>query len=206
MRKFLELLLVLLSCSANPRVQASGVPKSSRSNAISNNIKLVGIPAAVAALVPGKAFLDGPTFNEDVSMTGKTVVLTGGNSGLGKETAVKLASLGGNVIILCRNPAAATEAVEEIKRRSGSSSISALKMDLADLSSIESCVTELKKNLGGSGVDVVVNNAGVMAIPSREVTRDGFERQMGINHLGHFVFTSKLFENGLVGKGSSPTR
>jgi NAD(P)-dependent dehydrogenase (short-subunit alcohol dehydrogenase family) len=89
----------------------------------------------------------------------------GGNTGLGKETGVKLASLGAETLILCRTPSRAESAVAEIKQRSGSNAVRALSLDLADLKSIEKCTNELKSSVGK--IDILVNNAGVMAIPTR---------------------------------------
>jgi NAD(P)-dependent dehydrogenase (short-subunit alcohol dehydrogenase family) len=166
------------------------------------------IGAAAALAVGGKIISDGPIFSESISMVGKTVAITGANTGLGKEAAVKLATLGANVILLCRDLAAADVAKMEIEQRSSSSvdgsghgRVSCLPLDLASIKSIESCVAQLKSTV--PNVDVLMNNAGVMAIPTREVTSDGFERQMGINHLGHFALTALLMKAGLIRATSS---
>ena len=161
----------------------------------------IRIGAAAALAVGGKFISDGPVFSESISMIGKTVAITGANTGLGKEAAVKLATLGANVILLCRNLAAADDAKVEIEQRSSSRRVTCLSLDLASIKSIESCVAQLKSKV--PNVDVLMNNAGVMAIPTREITTDGFEKQMGINHLGHFVLTALMMKAGLIRASSS---
>jgi NAD(P)-dependent dehydrogenase (short-subunit alcohol dehydrogenase family) len=131
-------------------------------------------------------------FNEAINLRDRLAVITGGNSGLGKETAIKLASLGAETIILCRNPEKADAAVAEIKARSGNDKIKAMSLDLSSLKSIKQCAEDLKGVT--NKIDILVNNAGVMALPNKELTEDGFERQMGINHLGHFSLTSQIFQ------------
>jgi NAD(P)-dependent dehydrogenase (short-subunit alcohol dehydrogenase family) len=131
-------------------------------------------------------------FNEAINLRDRLAVITGGNSGLGKETAIKLASLGAETIILCRNPEKADAAVAEIKAKSGNDKIKAMSLDLSSLKSIKQCAEDLKGVT--NKIDILVNNAGVMALPTKELTEDGFERQMGINHLGHFSLTSQIFE------------
>lgn len=122
-------------------------------------------------------------------MAGKTAVITGGNTGLGKETASKLYNLGANTIILCRDSTKAQSAIDDIMRRRNSptkksieNSLSFKILDLTSLKQIEECAATLKRDL--DRIDILVNNAGVMAIPSREFTSDGFEKHIGINHLG----------------------
>ena len=176
-------------------------PVSLRERLVGNKIPLLSV--AALALGTGKVLSDGPAFNEPVSLAGQTIVITGANSGLGKEAAIKLASLGAKkVIILCRNPVAAAAAITEIEQRSRTKGhVSTIALDLGDLKSIENCVKQLKSEV--DNIDVLLNNAGVMAIPQREVTSDGFERQIGINHLGHYALTLLLLKNGLIKSSSS---
>ena len=112
--------------------------------------------------------------------TGRTVVVTGANSGLGEATARQLAAHGATVILACRNVAKGEAAAA---RMSGDVEVRAL--DLADLSSVRRFAEGVDK------IDVLVNNAGVMAVPKR-TTVDGFESQIGTNHLGHFTLTALL--------------
>jgi NAD(P)-dependent dehydrogenase (short-subunit alcohol dehydrogenase family) len=121
--------------------------------------------------------------------TGKTVLVTGANSGLGLRSAQAMARAGASVIIACRNPAKAAEALADVKDAARGAEPVAVSLDLADLSSVAACAEEV----GGRAtrLDVLMNNAGVMAIPRQE-TADGFEAQFGTNHLGHFALTGRL--------------
>ena len=148
--------------------------------------------ATVAGLTFGKRVINGPSFEENVSLADRVAVITGGNTGLGKETAIKLASLGAETYILCKSPDRAQAALKEICARSGSNKISSLQVDLSDLQSVSRCANQLKSRVGR--IDIMINNAGVMAIPKRELTADGFEKHLGINHLGHFALTGQLME------------
>jgi NAD(P)-dependent dehydrogenase (short-subunit alcohol dehydrogenase family) len=112
--------------------------------------------------------------------SGRTFVVTGANSGLGFATARALAGAGGHVVLACRNAEKANAAAARI---AGSTEVRAL--DLADLGSVREFAA------GIDAADVLVNNAGVMALPLRR-TRDGFEMQFGTNHLGHFALTGLL--------------
>ncbi|MFN8049951.1 MAG: SDR family oxidoreductase [Acidimicrobiales bacterium] len=122
-------------------------------------------------------------------MEQRTVVITGANAGIGKETAVALASAGDRVIIACRNPGKAAEAVMEIASRSASTSVESVTLDLASLASVRACAEELNDRT--DRIDVLVNNAGLI-LSGREVTVDGFETTFGVNHLGHFLLTNLL--------------
>ena len=112
--------------------------------------------------------------------TGRTVIVTGANSGLGRVTAAELANAGAHVVLACRNTAKGDEAAATMK---GSVEVRAL--DLADLASVRRFAESV------DSVDILINNAGVMAIPQRR-TADGFEMQFGTNHLGHFALTGLL--------------
>ena len=137
--------------------------------------------------IQGKLIINGPAFSENVSLLGQTAVITGGNTGLGKETALKLHGLGANTIILCRDSEKAKVAIDEINERNKGrvqqgNTLTFRKLDLSSLKSVEECSLQLKKDC--DKIDILVNNAGVMAVPTREITLDGFEKTMGINHLG----------------------
>ena len=101
---------------------------------------------------------------------------------MGKETALKLATLNANLYLLCKDQSRGKEAADDIKRQSGNNNVKVLQIDLSSLRSIESCAYQLKSYV--DRIDVLVNNAGVMAIPTRQETTDGFEAHLGINHLG----------------------
>lgn len=119
----------------------------------------------------------------------KRALVTGGSSGMGKETAIALAKLGYEVVILCRNNARGELALQEIRRRSGSRDIYLAICDLGSLESIRSFAEDFKNSY--EGLQVLVNNAGVI-LPGRHETKDGYELQFGVNHLGHFLLTNLL--------------
>ena len=124
------------------------------------------------------------------SMKGKRVVITGGNSGLGLETARMLLFLGADVILACRNPHKAQLVIDQFRAEYPQRTIEFVPLDLSKLSSVRQAAE--KMNSMELTVDILVNNAGVLAGPFQR-TEDGFERQMGTNHFGHFALTGLLF-------------
>jgi NAD(P)-dependent dehydrogenase (short-subunit alcohol dehydrogenase family) len=121
----------------------------------------------------------------------KTVVITGGNAGIGKESAIAIASMGSRVIFTSRDARRGAEALAEVKERSGSSKVELLSLDLASLASIRSFAATLMSRT--DRIDVLLNNAGLLQT-NRSVTVDGFETTFGVNHLGHFLLTDLLRE------------
>ena len=113
--------------------------------------------AAIAVLYAGKRYLQGPKCNSKRGLDGKTVVITGGNTGIGKETAVDLARRGARVIIGCRNLQKGKEALKEIKERSGNSNVFLEELDLASLKSVRTFADKILSL--ESRVDVLINNA-----------------------------------------------
>ena len=124
-------------------------------------------------------------------LTGRTAVVTGANSGLGKEVARALADLGARVVLTARSAEKGEAAVAELREDVPARTIELLRLDLADLATVQAAAAELHDRL--DRLDVLVNNAGVMAPPFR-TTVDGFELQLGTNHLGHFAFTAQLLD------------
>ncbi|MFZ1162215.1 oxidoreductase [Mycobacterium sp.] len=114
------------------------------------------------------------------SFAGRTVIVTGANSGLGEVTARELARVGARVILAVRNTGKGKTAARKMKGK-----VDVRPLDLQDLASVRQFAD------GVEGVDILVNNAGIMAVP-RAVTADGFESQIGTNHLGHFALTNLL--------------
>jgi len=112
------------------------------------------------------------------------VLVTGANSGLGRQTALVLARRGATVLMGCRDPERSRAALEQV-RAGGAASL--VTLDLADLASVRKAAAEVRERTGDA-LDVLVNNAGVMATPHRRTT-DGFELQIGTNHLGHAALT-----------------
>ncbi|XP_066977473.1 retinol dehydrogenase 11-like isoform X1 [Macrobrachium rosenbergii] len=124
-------------------------------------------------------------------MEGKIVIVTGANSGIGKETARDLASRGAIVIMACRNRQAALEALRDIRTTTGDGDLIFMDLDLADLTSIRTFASNFLEKF--DKLDVLVNNAGVYVPPDeRKKTKDGFEIHFGVNHLGHFLLTHLL--------------
>jgi len=124
------------------------------------------------------------------SQAGKTALITGANSGIGYQAALELARHGAHVLLGCRNEAKGLAALERLRREAPSASAEVVLLDVASLASIRAFASAF---LGrGIVLDLLINNAGVMALPKRELTEDGFERQFGTNHLGHFALTGLL--------------
>ena len=118
-------------------------------------------------------------------------MVTGGNVGLGLETARLLAQHGATVVLACRDQGKATAAAAEIRRSAPAARIDPLPLDLGSLDSVRSAVETLRTL--HQRVDLLINNAGVMR-PPRAVTSDGFELQLGTNHLGHFALTGLVLD------------
>ncbi|ALR12564.1 short-chain dehydrogenase [Mycobacteroides saopaulense] len=123
-------------------------------------------------------------------LTGKLAVVTGANSGLGLGLTKALAQAGAEVILAVRNPEKGQRAIAEIKDENPSATVSMRHLDLSSLASIAALGDQL--NDEARPVDILINNAGIMTPPSRDVTDDGFELQFGSNHLGHFALTGHL--------------
>jgi NAD(P)-dependent dehydrogenase (short-subunit alcohol dehydrogenase family) len=120
----------------------------------------------------------------------KTAVVTGGNSGIGKETANELARMGAHVVIAARNPAKAAAAVEEIRTRTGAGDrIETMPIDLASFASVRAFVDAFTQTR--DRLDILVNNAGLV-LRKKVVTVDGHEATFQINHLSHFLLTTAL--------------
>ncbi|MEW9551795.1 oxidoreductase [Nonomuraea sp. NPDC050783] len=118
-------------------------------------------------------------------LTGTTAVVTGANSGIGLPTALELARHGARVVLAARSPERGGEAVAGILRQVPGARVEYRRLDLADLSSVREFAAAT------DAVDLLVNNAGIGMI-ARQETRDGFEMQFGVNHLGHFALTGLL--------------
>jgi len=122
---------------------------------------------------------------------GVIAVVTGSNSGIGFIAARELARAGATTVMACRNAEKAADAEAKIRADVPEADLTVLPLDLADLSSVRAFATDLGQRY--DGLDLLVNNAGVMAIPHR-TTKDGFEMQLGTNHLGHFALTGLLLD------------
>jgi NAD(P)-dependent dehydrogenase (short-subunit alcohol dehydrogenase family) len=133
-------------------------------------------------------------------LDGKTAVITGATGGLGYETARALAGAGAQVMLTGRNDAKGNDALQRIRGQFPNAGIAYEKLDLADLAS----VADFAKRFAAAhrSLDLLVNNAGVMALPQRQTTADGFEMQFGTNYLGHYALTAHLLP--WLRRGSQP--
>ncbi|RZU33927.1 oxidoreductase [Blastococcus saxobsidens] len=122
-------------------------------------------------------------------LSGRTAVVTGANGGLGFQTALALAGAGAHVVVAARDPQKTTTAVARIAERYPAASLEVVPLDLGDLSGVQAAAGAVLA--AHERVDLLVNNAGVMAMPQR-TTVDGFEMQLGVDHLGHWAFTAHL--------------
>jgi NAD(P)-dependent dehydrogenase (short-subunit alcohol dehydrogenase family) len=129
----------------------------------------------------------GWTANDIPDLSGRRAVVTGANSGIGYHTALQLARHGASVVLACRSAERGQAAFDRIRKAAPAADLALGALDLADLASVRT----FADRYGAEPVDVLVNNAGVMAIP-RRATADGFETQFGTNHLGHFALTGLL--------------
>ena len=136
----------------------------------------------------------------DSRIDGKVVIITGANSGIGKETAIDLAKRGGKIYIACRDQTRGEEALTEIRAASKSENVFILHLDLASLDSVREFSRKFHEL--ESKLHILINNAGVMACP-KSFTKDGFEMHFGTNHLGHFLLTNLLLD---VLKAAAPSR
>src|SRR5580698_4798780 len=124
------------------------------------------------------------------SQQGKLAIVTGATGGLGYETALALAGAGAEVLVTGRNIEKGSVALDRIKRAVPSAKVRFEMLDLASLRSIRAFAAKMVAN--GQPLDLLINNAGVMDLPGRRLTEDGFEMQFGTNHLSHFALTGLL--------------
>uniref|UniRef100_A0A8C5N5E4 Retinol dehydrogenase 13 n=1 Tax=Leptobrachium leishanense TaxID=445787 RepID=A0A8C5N5E4_9ANUR len=125
------------------------------------------------------------------TIEGKTAIVTGANTGIGKETAMELARRGGRVIMACRDMGKCENAARDVRGKTLNHNVFAKHLDLASTKSIKEFAKHILKE--EEHVDILINNAAVMRCPHL-VTEDNFEMQFGVNHLGHFLITNLLLE------------
>jgi NAD(P)-dependent dehydrogenase (short-subunit alcohol dehydrogenase family) len=123
-------------------------------------------------------------------LSGKLVVVTGANSGLGFGLARRLSASGADVVLAIRNRAKGEKAIEDIRATVPDAKLTIKALDLSSLASVAALGEQL--NADGRPIDILINNAGVMTPPERDSTADGFELQFGSNHLGHFALTGHV--------------
>ncbi|KAJ7344721.1 hypothetical protein JRQ81_000671 [Phrynocephalus forsythii] len=162
---------------------------------------LVSIPLSIFVAAPCiRKYIAGGVCKSTAKLNGKVVVITGANTGIGKETARDLAGRGARVILACRDMVKAEAAASEIQATTGNQEVFAKKLDLADTRSIREFAENFLKE--EKALHILINNAGVMLCPYSKTT-DGFEMHLGVNHLGHFLLTFLLIERL---KQSAPAR
>ncbi|MEP7121986.1 MAG: SDR family oxidoreductase [Byssovorax sp.] len=140
------------------------------------------------------------TLSDIPSQTGRLAVVTGATGGLGYETALALAAAGGEVVLAARNPAKGRDALKRILEASPGAKVRFEELDLGSLASVTAFADRLVAQ--GRQIDLLVNNAGVMALPEKATTPDGFEMQLGTNYLGHYALTARLLP--LLRRGKQP--
>lgn len=155
---------------------------------------------AGAGMLALRRWLAGGVCRSKVRLDGKTVLITGANTGIGKETALDMARRGARVILACRDMTRAHLAADAIRQQSGNGNVVVKKLDLASLQSVRDLAKDVEEN--EKRLDILINNAGIMMCPKWQ-TEDGFEMQFGVNHLGHFLLTNCLLD---LLKKSSPSR
>ena len=133
------------------------------------------------------------------SQAGRIAIVTGANTGLGFQTARALAAKNATVILACRNQAKGQAAVRRIIEETPTARCETMPLDLSDLASVQRFAERFQAKY--DGLDLLINNAGVM-MPPYAKTRDGFELQFGINHLGHFALTGRLLDRLKAAAGS----
>ncbi|XP_036398392.1 retinol dehydrogenase 14a [Megalops cyprinoides] len=169
-------------------------------------IVLAAVLGGGVLLIARRIFSRGSSFKmlryPSGTMRGKTVIITGANSGIGKATAAELLKLQARVIMACRDQQRAEEAAQEIRQEAGPDQGEAVikLLDLASLKSVQNFCEEIIKE--EPRIDVLINNAGIYQCPYTK-TEEGFEMQFGVNHLGHFLLTHLLLD---LLKKSAPSR
>jgi NAD(P)-dependent dehydrogenase (short-subunit alcohol dehydrogenase family) len=136
----------------------------------------------------------------ETRMDGKIVMITGANSGIGKETARVLAERGATIIMICRNKERGEIALKELKEKTGSDKIELILADLTEPDTIRDAVDKFKEKF--DHLDVLINNAG-LTLNERIITSEGYEKTFATNHLGHFQLTQLLLD---ILKRSTPSR
>ncbi|KII95295.1 hypothetical protein PLICRDRAFT_48258 [Plicaturopsis crispa FD-325 SS-3] len=159
-----------------------------------------------AALVREELPAGKPKFTEDdlPDLTGQVIIVTGGNSGIGRVTTRALLKHNAKVYIASRSQAKVEEAIKALKEETGKDSVHFLKLDLADLKSVKAAAEDFLQR--ESQLHVLYNNGGVMVPPLDDLTVDGYDLQFGTNVLGHFYFTKLLLPVLLATAKTSPQK
>jgi retinol dehydrogenase 12 len=161
----------------------------------------IGVGATLAALTLLKVlYINGGVCRIERDLRGKTVLITGANTGIGKETARVLAGMGANVILACRSRDRTQPTVDDIIRTTKNQNVRFLQLDLSSLDSVEDFSKRFLREY--PRLDILILNAGIMMIPKRQLSAEGQETQFSTNHLAHFLLTNLLMKP-LKAAGSS---
>ncbi|XP_060080305.1 retinol dehydrogenase 12-like [Ylistrum balloti] len=158
------------------------------------------VVGSVISVILLRRYLAGGVCVSKKRLDGKTVIITGCNTGISLETAKELSARGARVIMACRDIGRATKAADIVKMFSGNSDVSVERLDLASLDSVRKFADVILKN--EERINILINNAGVMMCPKLK-SEDGYEMQFATNHLGHFLLTNLLLDKI---KTSAPSR
>ena len=141
-----------------------------------------------------RKFMAGAACKSKARLDGKTVIITGANTGIGLETAVDMAKRNARVILACRSVERGERAAVEVRKRSGNDNAVFVQLDLSSLDSVRKFAAKILEE--EPRIDILINNAGVspVGLPGRTLTKDGFEIAFGVNHLGHFLLTNLLLD------------
>ncbi|XP_043931116.1 retinol dehydrogenase 12-like isoform X2 [Protopterus annectens] len=152
------------------------------------------VAVTVTSLILLRRWIAGGVCRSKARLDGKTVIITGANTGIGKETARDLAARGARVIFACRDTKRGEDAAAEVRNSTGNGNIIVKKLDLASLASVRQFAKEICET--EPHLDILINNAGVLmgSKSQKSQTEDGFEIQFGVNHLGHFLLTNLLLD------------
>lgn len=146
---------------------------------------------SAAAMYMFYRWREGPSYTKKNRLDGKVVIITGCNTGIGKECALDIAARGARVYMACRDQEKCEQARREIVNRTGNTNVFNRKLDLSSLQSVRDFAAEFLKE--EKRLDILINNAGIMSVP-RQINQDGHELHFAVNHLGHFLLTNLLLD------------
>ena len=148
-----------------------------------------------------RKYIAGGVCTSKATMKGKTVIITGANTGIGKSTAIDLASRGARIIMACRSLERGQAALNDIVKQTGNNDIILKHLDLSSFKSVRKFAEEIYSS--EEKIDVLINNAGLVSTTERQVSKDGLELTMAVNHFGHFLLTNLLLD---LLRRSAPSR
>ena len=167
-----------------------------------SGVVILVLAAGLAAVYYGiRRYFAGAVCKSKAMLKGKTILITGANTGLGKATALDLAKREARVILACRSLQKGHKAAEEIRSVVRGAVLVVMHLDLSSLASVRKFAEEFSSVEGK--LDILINNAGVYMDSPQATTQDGFELHFGVNHLGHFLLTNLLLD---LLERSSPSR